>query len=125
VAGLLAIRGLPVSNRAAVTAASPAGSAAHQGYLADTTMPHGQLMLTILSGLAEFERTLIRARTGEGRERAEARATPSRQRTKCSSISAAPAATLIPVRWRPSLNNRAGAIRRLAQGVRGAPGHDR
>jgi DNA invertase Pin-like site-specific DNA recombinase len=40
---------------------------------ADTTTPHGQLMLTILGGLAEFERTLIRARTGEGRERAKAR----------------------------------------------------
>jgi DNA invertase Pin-like site-specific DNA recombinase len=30
-------------------------------------------MLTILGGLAEFERALIRARTGEGRERAKAR----------------------------------------------------
>jgi DNA invertase Pin-like site-specific DNA recombinase len=40
---------------------------------ADTTTPHGQLMLTILGGLAEFERTLIRARTGEGRERVKAR----------------------------------------------------
>jgi DNA invertase Pin-like site-specific DNA recombinase len=30
-------------------------------------------MLTILGGLAEFERTLIRSRTGEGRERAKAR----------------------------------------------------
>jgi DNA invertase Pin-like site-specific DNA recombinase len=40
---------------------------------ADTTTPHGQLMLTILGGLAEFERTLIRSRTGEGRERAKAR----------------------------------------------------
>jgi DNA invertase Pin-like site-specific DNA recombinase len=40
---------------------------------ADTTTPHGQLMLTILGGLAEFERALIRARTGEGRERAKAR----------------------------------------------------
>jgi DNA invertase Pin-like site-specific DNA recombinase len=40
---------------------------------ADTTTPHGQLMLTFLGGLAEFERTLIRARTGEGRERAKAR----------------------------------------------------
>jgi DNA invertase Pin-like site-specific DNA recombinase len=29
--------------------------------------------LTILGGLAEFERTLIRARTGESRERARAR----------------------------------------------------
>jgi Resolvase, N terminal domain/Helix-turn-helix domain of resolvase len=40
---------------------------------ADTTTPRGQLMLTIPCGLAEFERTLIRARTGEGRERAKAR----------------------------------------------------
>jgi DNA invertase Pin-like site-specific DNA recombinase len=40
---------------------------------ADTTTPHGQLMLTIHGGLAEFERRLIRARTGEGRECAKAR----------------------------------------------------
>jgi DNA invertase Pin-like site-specific DNA recombinase len=37
---------------------------------ADTTTPHGQLMLTILGGLAEFERSLIVSRTGEGRQRA-------------------------------------------------------
>jgi DNA invertase Pin-like site-specific DNA recombinase len=37
---------------------------------ADTTTPHGRLMLTVLGGLAEFERELIRARTGEGRDRA-------------------------------------------------------
>jgi DNA invertase Pin-like site-specific DNA recombinase len=30
-------------------------------------------MLTVLGGLAEFERELIRARTGEGRQRARAR----------------------------------------------------
>lgn len=40
---------------------------------ADTTTPHGRLMLTVLGGLAEFERELIKARTGEGRERAKAR----------------------------------------------------
>jgi DNA invertase Pin-like site-specific DNA recombinase len=37
----------------------------------DTTSPHGRLMLTVLGGLAEFERELIRARTGEGRKRAQ------------------------------------------------------
>ncbi|MGA8124083.1 MAG: recombinase family protein [Mycobacterium sp.] len=37
---------------------------------ADTTTAHGRLMLTVLGGLAEFERDLIRARTGEGRARA-------------------------------------------------------
>ncbi|MGB6176905.1 MAG: recombinase family protein, partial [Methylocella sp.] len=39
----------------------------------DTTTSHGRLMLTVLGGLAEFERDLIRARTGEGRARAVAR----------------------------------------------------
>jgi DNA invertase Pin-like site-specific DNA recombinase len=40
---------------------------------ADTTTPHGRLMLTVLGGLAEFERHLILARTSEGRTRAQAR----------------------------------------------------
>jgi DNA invertase Pin-like site-specific DNA recombinase len=40
---------------------------------ADTTTPHGKLMLTVLGGLAEFERSLIAARTGEGRKRAQER----------------------------------------------------
>jgi DNA invertase Pin-like site-specific DNA recombinase len=40
---------------------------------ADTTTPHGRLMLTVLGGLAEFERELIKARTSEGRARAKAR----------------------------------------------------
>jgi DNA invertase Pin-like site-specific DNA recombinase len=40
---------------------------------ADTTTAHGRLMLTVLGGLAEFERELIRARTGEGRKRAKDR----------------------------------------------------
>ena len=33
---------------------------------ADTATPHGKLMLTILGGLAEFERSLILARTEAG-----------------------------------------------------------
>jgi DNA invertase Pin-like site-specific DNA recombinase len=37
---------------------------------ADTTTAHGRLILTVLAGLAEFERELIVERTGEGRERA-------------------------------------------------------
>jgi len=40
---------------------------------ADTTSPHGKLMITVLGGLAEFERELIKARTDEGRKRAQAR----------------------------------------------------
>ena len=38
-----------------------------------TPPPHCRRMLTVLGGLAEFERELIRARTGEGRARAKAR----------------------------------------------------
>ena len=39
---------------------------------ANTTTAHGRLMLTVVGGLAEFERDLIRIRTGEGRARAVA-----------------------------------------------------
>jgi DNA invertase Pin-like site-specific DNA recombinase len=37
---------------------------------ADTTSPSGKLMLAIVGALAEYERSLIIARTSEGRERA-------------------------------------------------------
>jgi DNA invertase Pin-like site-specific DNA recombinase len=43
------------------------------GSWADTTTPHGKLMITVLDGLAEFERHLILSRTAEGRVRARAR----------------------------------------------------
>lgn len=38
---------------------------------ADTTTPTGRLILTVLGGLAEFERSLIAERTAEGRARAK------------------------------------------------------
>ena len=40
---------------------------------ANTDTAHGRLMLTVLAGLAEFERHLILVRTSEGRTRAQAR----------------------------------------------------
>jgi DNA invertase Pin-like site-specific DNA recombinase len=49
---------------------------------ADTTTPAGRMVLTMFSGVAEFERALIRHRTDEGRQaprrvvRAAAKATP-------------------------------------------------
>jgi DNA invertase Pin-like site-specific DNA recombinase len=52
---------------------------------ADTTTPHGRLMLTILGGLAEFERSLIAARTGEGRKRAKERGVLFGRPTKLTS----------------------------------------
>jgi DNA invertase Pin-like site-specific DNA recombinase len=36
----------------------------------DTTSPHGKLITAVLGALAEFERTMILARTSEGRRRA-------------------------------------------------------
>jgi DNA invertase Pin-like site-specific DNA recombinase len=56
-----------------VIAQAKAGFRSLHDHWADTTTPHGRLMLTILGGLAEFERELIRARTGEGRIRAKSR----------------------------------------------------
>jgi DNA invertase Pin-like site-specific DNA recombinase len=40
---------------------------------ADTTNAHGRLIITVLAGLAEFERELIRSRCGEGMARAKDR----------------------------------------------------
>jgi DNA invertase Pin-like site-specific DNA recombinase len=60
-------------NTLAAIAARQAGFRSLGDAWADTTTPHGRLMLTVLGRLAEFERDLIRARTSEGRERAKAR----------------------------------------------------
>jgi DNA invertase Pin-like site-specific DNA recombinase len=49
---------------------------------ADTTTPPGRSMLTVLGGLAEFERELIRTRTGEGRARAKERGVKLGRRPK-------------------------------------------
>lgn len=57
----------------ATIAAKGAGFRSLYDAWADTTTPHGRLLLTMLGGLAEFERELILARTGEGRARAKAR----------------------------------------------------
>ena len=60
-------------NTLAAIAGKKAGFRSLGDAWADTTMAHGRLMLTVLGGLAEFERELIRTRTGEGRARAVAR----------------------------------------------------
>jgi len=39
----------------------------------DTSTPQGELLVTILAGFATFERHLIKARTDDGRKRAQAR----------------------------------------------------
>jgi DNA invertase Pin-like site-specific DNA recombinase len=52
---------------------------------ADSTTSHGRLMLTVLGGLVEFDRDLIRTRMGEGRERAKARGVKLGRRPKLTS----------------------------------------
>jgi DNA invertase Pin-like site-specific DNA recombinase len=59
-------------NTLAAIAGKSAGFRSLGDAWADTTTPHGRLMLTVLGGLAGFERELIRARTSEGRARAVA-----------------------------------------------------
>src|SRR6516162_709017 len=65
---------------------------------ADSTTPHGKLMLTVLGGLAEFERHVILARTSEGRVRAKARG--------------------VKFGWKPKLtkHQQAEALARIARG---------
>jgi DNA invertase Pin-like site-specific DNA recombinase len=58
---------------------------------ADTTTAHGRLMLTILGGLAEFERELIKARTADGRKRAQERGVRFGRKPKLSQFQAAEA----------------------------------
>jgi DNA invertase Pin-like site-specific DNA recombinase len=57
----------------------------------DTTSPHGKLILAVLAALAEFERSMILARTGEGRQRAQARGVRFGRKPKLSSFQIAEA----------------------------------
>ena len=80
-------------NTLAAIAEEGAGFRSLRDSWADTTTPQGRLMVTVLAGIAEFERELIRTRTGEGRERARARGVRLGRRPK-----------LTPIReWKPLL----------------------
>ncbi len=57
-------------NTLATITAKGAGFRSLHDTWADTSTAHGRLMLTVLGGLGEFERELIRAGSGEGRARA-------------------------------------------------------
>ena len=52
-----------------------------------TTSAHGKLVVTVLGGLAEFERHLILARTAEGRKRTQARGVRFGRKPKLMRIS--------------------------------------
>lgn len=62
---------------------------------ADTTTPHGRLMTTLLAGIAEFERSLIAARTSAGRERAKANGVRFGRRPKLNASQRAHALKLL------------------------------
>jgi DNA invertase Pin-like site-specific DNA recombinase len=76
-------------NVLAIIAERGAGFRSLSDQWADTTTPHGKLMITILGGLAEFERSLILARTGEGRTRAMARGVRFGRKPKLSAFAEA------------------------------------
>src|SRR5262249_21316232 len=93
----------------------------------DTTTPHGRLMLTVLGGLAEFERHLILARTSEGRKRAQVRGGKFGRKPKLTAHQRQPptpilveAATWLPngaglsAGFPPKLSPRYGAVLRLS-----------
>jgi DNA invertase Pin-like site-specific DNA recombinase len=73
-------------NTLATITAKGAGFRSLHDTWADTTTAHGRLMLTVLGGLAEFERELIRARTGEGRERAKAKGVKMGRKPKLTGL---------------------------------------
>jgi DNA invertase Pin-like site-specific DNA recombinase len=83
---------------------------------ADTTTPHGRLMLTVMGGLAEFERELIRARTGEGRERGKEARCPLRPQAETD-----PAAAQ---RSSATARRGRGNPRRAGPALQCAPKHD-
>jgi DNA invertase Pin-like site-specific DNA recombinase len=60
-------------NTLAVVADKGAGFRVLDNPAMDTTSAHGRLLLNILGSIAEFERELIKSRTGEGRARAKLR----------------------------------------------------
>jgi len=57
----------------------------------DTTSAHGKLIIAVLGALAEFERSMILARTGEGRRRAQARGVRFGRKPKLSTFQIAEA----------------------------------
>jgi DNA invertase Pin-like site-specific DNA recombinase len=56
---------------------------------ADTTTPHGKLMITVLGGLAEFERSLILSRTAEGPRQGKGKGSEVWKETNANSTPAA------------------------------------
>jgi DNA invertase Pin-like site-specific DNA recombinase len=71
-------------NTLAAVADKGAGFRSIADPMLDTTSPHGRLILAVLGALAEFERSMILARTADGRTRAMARGVRFGRRPKLS-----------------------------------------
>jgi DNA invertase Pin-like site-specific DNA recombinase len=59
----------------------------------DTTSPHGKLIIAVLGAIAEFERSMILARTADGRRRAQDRGVRFGRKPKLSQFQIAEALT--------------------------------
>ena len=86
---------------------------------ADTTTPAGKLILTVLGGLAEYERHLILARTSEGRKRAQQRGVAAPVLRIARTVFAVRAGLTAPARTRGAVR---GADHRPLAAVAGAVG---
>jgi DNA invertase Pin-like site-specific DNA recombinase len=84
-------------NVLATIAEKGAGFHSNADAWADTTTPHGRLMLTVLGGLAEFERELIKARTDEGRNTGASQGGSLRSQAEADITSIAEAKVTCPV----------------------------
>jgi DNA invertase Pin-like site-specific DNA recombinase len=63
----------------------------------DTTSPHGKLIIAVLGALAEFECSMILARTSDGRKRAMDRGVRSGRKPKLSPFQIAEALRVEPM----------------------------
>ena len=93
----------------------------------DTSTPQGELLVTILAGFATFERHLIKARTDDGRKRAQARGVrfgrprklDQHQRQEASSGSLMARAWSTSPALTASIRRRSGGFRALSFRKRG------